>query len=28
MKDTPLLDIEDFIEGEIEFDDDGIYYGE
>ncbi|GEM_PF-3012548 len=23
-----LLDVEDFIEGELEYDDDGVYYGE
>jgi hypothetical protein len=23
-----ILDVEDFIEGELEYDDDGVYYGE
>lgn len=28
MLKTQLLEIEDFIEGELEYDDDGHYYGE
>jgi len=28
MAKTPKLEVDDFIEGELDYDDDGIYYGE
>ena len=28
MTNIPKLDVEDSIEGELEYDDDGVYYGE
>ena len=28
MINIPKLDVDDFIEGELEYDDDGVYYGE
>jgi len=28
MTRIPKLEVDDFIEGELEYDDDGIYYGE